>query len=222
MSNKKNAVIGSVPSITSTGAGSAGNTATTAGGGSTPPAGVAGAPVVAPKGFRLQLQQMLQGWQSVIPAGSSLPQVGGALAQATVVSELQTYLGAYNALDASELAAKGTRAAVVQQTPGARALYTQLKEALVGFYGSGSPALAQFGLKPRSKAKPLTAAQKAAMVGQMLQTRKARGIIGKRQRAAVKAGPVTVTLTSTSAAAPTSVAPTEEAPAQGSPPGTTK
>ena len=152
------------------------------------------APVVAPKGFRAKLQQMLLGWQAVIPKGASLTVAGGPLTQATVVTELQSYLGAYSALDAAELGAKGARATVVQQATDAQAFYVQLKEALTGFFGSGSPELAQFGLKPRAKRQPLPVEKKAAMVAQMLGTRKLRGVMGKRQKAAApKAGPVTVT-----------------------------
>lgn len=160
----------------------------------------ASAPVVGPKGFRAQLLQMLQGFDAAIPASSSLPQVGGALTQASVVAELQSYLTAYTALDTTVVAANNARVTVAQQLTEAKAFYQQLKEALVGFYGASNPSLAQFGLKPKSKKGPLPAAKKAAMVSRMLGTREIRKVMGKVQRKAVQAGPVAVQIAPAQAA----------------------
>src|ERR1700722_14934623 len=49
--------------------------------------------VVAPKGFRTELQQMLQGWQSAIPSDSTMQSSDGPLTQGAVVEQLQEYLG---------------------------------------------------------------------------------------------------------------------------------
>jgi hypothetical protein len=156
------------------------------------------AAVVAPKGFRAKLQQMLLGWQAVIAKGSALSTSGGSLLQGTVVAQLQTYLGAYAALDAATLAEQGARATVEQQEAAAQAYFVQLKEALVGFFGSRGLQLAQFGLKPKRARQPLPAAKKATMVVQMLATRKLRGVVSKSERAALKAAPVTVSFSASS------------------------
>jgi hypothetical protein len=92
--------------------------------------------VVAPTGLCAHLQQMLLWWQ--------------ALTQTAVVTELSTYLSAYSALDAAKLGEQNARTAVTEQEADAQAYVVRLKEALVGFFGSGKPALAQFGLKPRT------------------------------------------------------------------------
>jgi hypothetical protein len=49
--------------------------------------------VVAPRGYRLALQQMLQGWQELIPGDSTLLSSAGSLNQAAVLAQLQEYLG---------------------------------------------------------------------------------------------------------------------------------
>ena len=213
---QKSVTVRSVP-VTSTGAGSAGSSTTITGGTSStvtlgPTTVTTGAPVVAVKGFRAQLQQMLQGWQAVIPTGSSLSQAGGPLEQASVVAALQSYLGAYTALDAALMTQQSARTTVKQQLTAAEAFYAQLKAALVGFFGAGSPQLAQFGLKPKTARAQLSVEKKAAMVAQMLGTRQLRGTMGKKQTAsAPRAGPVTVTLAPASAAASSPAVPAQPA-----------
>src|SRR5580700_9390510 len=67
------------------------------------------APVVAPKGLRLELQQMLQGWQAAIPGDSTMQSSAGSLTQAAVVGKLQGWLGLYTALDTQATAYKQAR-----------------------------------------------------------------------------------------------------------------
>ena len=53
-------------------------------------------------------------------------------------------------------------------------------------FGNSADVLADFGLAPRKARTPLKADQKAAATAKRMSTRAARGIIGKRKRAAVK------------------------------------
>jgi hypothetical protein len=179
------------------------------------------APVVAPKGLRLELQQMLQGWQSVIPGDSTMQSSAGSLTQAAVVGKLQGWLGLYTALDTEATAYKQARVPVTSMQPEARQYLAVLKAALANSLGPQSPQLAQFGLKPKKVPRPLTAAQLAVRVAKARATRQLRGTKGPVEKAKTKAGPMqfvepvasaTATVGSTSAA-PATVGSTSSAPA---------
>ena len=164
------------------------NTANTTGGaaGSTS----AGSPVVAPKGFRSELQQMLQGWLGAIPSDSALSTSVGTLTQASVTKQLQAYLAAYTALDSNATASEKTRAQVKAQLPQARQYFAVLKAALRSYLGDESPQLAQFGLKPKRARTPLTTKKAAVKVARSLATRKLRGTKGPVARLETQAGPM--------------------------------
>jgi len=148
------------------------------------------APLVAPKGLRLELQQMLQGWQAVIPADSTMQSSAGSLTQAAVVAKLQGWLGAYTALDVQATAYKQARVPVKSLQPEARQYLAVLKAALANAFGPQSPQLEQFGLKPRKAPKPLTSAQQAVKVAKAKATRDLRGTKGPVQKAGITAGPM--------------------------------
>ena len=185
--NSSEQVATQVAASTGTSGGSAGNNTTTGGTGqiASPTA------VVAPKGFRLELQQMLQGWQEVIPSDSTFASSGGSLSQAAVLAQFQGYLGAYTALDASATAASEARAQVRSQLPEVRAYYASLK-AVVATYlgGQGSPQLAKFGLKPRKARAKATSSELVVRAAKAMATRKLRGTKGSVQKAATKSGPM--------------------------------
>ncbi len=160
------------------------NTTMTAAGATQTPA-----PVVAPKGYRLVLQQMLQGWQAVIPSDSTMLSSAGSLTQAAVVG--CKWLGAYTALDTQATAYKQARVPVESLQPEARQYLAVLKAALANALGPQSPQLAQFGLKPRKTPRPLTSQQLAVKAAKAKATRKLRGTTGPAQKASIKAGPMT-------------------------------
>ena len=170
----------------STGAsgGSAGSSTTTAASGTIP----AATAVVAPKGFRQDLQQMLQGWQTVIPSDSTVTSSGGSLTQAAVLAKLQAYLGPYQDLDATVTAARQARAQAESQSTEARQYYAELKSAVTNLLGSRSPKLVQFGLQPRKVRTPLTSSQLAVKAAKAQVTRQLRGTIGAKKKAQIKAG----------------------------------
>ncbi len=65
-----------------------------------------------------------------------------------------------------------------------------------GAVGSSPTALAPYGLKPRKDPEPLTAEQNVEKAAKALATRKARGTLGKKQKAAIH-GTVTPPATGT-------------------------
>ena len=97
--------------------GSAGNNTTTLGGGPI----VSTTPVTALNGFRSELQQLLQGWQEVIPSDATFPSSAGSFDQPAVLARLQEYLEAYTDLDTHVTAAKEARAQVSSQMAEAQA-----------------------------------------------------------------------------------------------------
>jgi hypothetical protein len=147
-------------------------------------------PVVAPMGLRQELQQMLQGWQSVIPSDSTMKSSVGSLTQAAVVGKLQGWLGLYTALDTQATAYTQARVPVKAMQSEAREYLAALKAVLAGSFGPQSPQLVQFGLKPRKARKPLTAQQLAVRAAKAMATRKLRGTRGPVQKAKVKVGPM--------------------------------
>jgi hypothetical protein len=150
-------------------------------------AGSAGtAPVKALKGFRLKLQQMLAGAESVIPDGTFMTTTGGSLTKAAVVKKLTDGLSEFQTVDAGLTALGVARVQVRDDLPQLHAFYTELKDALSAQFGRGSPLLAQFGLKPRAPRKKLTPEQRVARAAKARQTRLLRHTGGVKQKAAVQ------------------------------------
>jgi hypothetical protein len=173
-------------------------------------AGSAGtAPVKALKGFRLKLQQLLAGVQAVIPDGTSITTTGGSLTKAAIVKMLTDDLSEFQSVDAGMTALGVARVQVRDDVPKMHKLYTELKDALLGQFGRGSPLLAQFGFKPRQPPRKLTPEQRVARAAKARQTRLLRHTGGVRQKAAVQyQGKVDVS----TALVPTQAASTPAAP----------
>jgi hypothetical protein len=155
-------------------------------GGSTQPIAVGATIVGTLKGFRDRLQQMLQGIETVVPDGSSLSTDSGLQTKAAIVAELTQVISVYKAVEAQQLAIVTARRQLKDASPADHRLYTQLKDAVIAFFGRGSPLLAQFGIKARSSVRPLTPEQKVLRAAKARATRAARHTMGARQKAAVK------------------------------------
>ena len=198
-------------SNTGTSGGSAGSSTTAATSGATPTSTA----VVAPKGFRQDLQQMLQGWQTATPSDSTVTSSAGSLSQAAVLEQLQAYLGPYLDLDAHVTAAKQARAKVESQLTEAQQYFAVLKSAVANLHGSQSPMLVQYGLKPRKDPRVLTSAQRAVQAAKASATRVLRGTIGAKKKALLKSGAmkfVDPVATTTPSQAPTGTAVASTAP----------
>jgi hypothetical protein len=159
-------------------------------------------------GFRALLQKMLQGIETVVPDGSSLSTDGGLQTKAAMVAELTQVLSAYKTAEAQQLAVKASRMQLKNASVDNHQLYTQLKDAVIAFFGRGSPLLGQFGLKARSSRRALTSEQKVLRAAKARATRAARHTMGSRQKAAVKSdGKLTLSVQSEGASGPKAVAP---------------
>jgi hypothetical protein len=152
-------------------------------------------PVVAPMGFRQELQLMLQGWQTVIASGSTLPSSnGGSLSQAAVLAQLQGYLGVYTTLDAHVTALAQVRSQERSQTPAARQYLDVLRTAVAFFFGAAGPQLVQFGIRPRKPRKAMSSSVLAVRAAKAAATRQLRGTTSKKQKALIKSGPMKVSV----------------------------
>ena len=178
----------------STGAsgGSAGSNAT---GGSTSGGTPTSTPVVAPKGFRQDLQRMLQGWQTVVPSDSTVTSSDGPLTQGAVLEKLQGLLGVYTTLDTQAMALGQTRAQAKSQLSEAHRYYEVLQAAVTSMFGKNSPQLAQFGLSPRKSRKVLTSSELAIQAAKAAATRELRGTVGRKKKQSIKAGTVKYAVT---------------------------
>ena len=175
-----------VAASTGTSGGTAGNNTT---GGTGPIASPT--PVAAPKGFRSELQQLLQGWQEVIPSDSTFASSAGGFSQPAVLAKLQGYLEPYTDLDTHVTGANEARAQVRSQMSEAKAYCSALKAAVITYLGGeNSPRLAKFGLKPRKTRTPLTSEQLAVRAAKVRATRKLRGTMGSTKKAGIKSGPM--------------------------------
>ena len=170
---------------------------------------------------------MLQGVQTVLPAGLSVTTVSGALTQASMVAQLQSMLQTYQAVADVRIQLKAALQQVDSQESTWRQELTQMKAAIVTFFGASSPQLVKFGLTPKAT-KVLTTVQKLERDARSAQTRILRGTTSKKAKQALQfTGPITVTAQPTAtlqsgglsaslapvAGAPSSAAPQQAAPA---------
>jgi hypothetical protein len=140
------------------------------------------------------LKKLVAGLGSLIPAATKLSLNNVAYTGASLVAAFTNYVTLYESVASSknqyQVAVKQLQAA----TPGARSLFKALSSYLRGQFGTGNPQLAQLGIKTGAR-KPASPTVKVAASTQGLATKKARGIIGKKQRSAIPAaGKVTVQL----------------------------
>jgi hypothetical protein len=138
------------------------------------------------KGFRDSLQKLLQGIEAVVPDGASLSTSSGLQTKAQIVAELTKVLSVYDQAEAQQLVVKATRAGIKAASAQNHQLFTELKDAVIAFFGRGSPMLGQFGIKGRGKPRPLTPEQKVLRAAKARATRAARHTLGSRQKAALK------------------------------------
>ena len=107
---------------------------------------------------------------------------------------------------AAKAATKAKIVAENAQAPSLRSLMAEYVTFVKATFGNSPDVLADFGLKPKKAATPLTIEQKAAAAAKRTATRAARHTMGSKQKKSVK-GTVTVTAPATPSAASTPVKP---------------
>ncbi|HUB08653.1 MAG TPA: hypothetical protein VMB50_16725 [Myxococcales bacterium] len=146
---------------------------------------------VAPAKLEADLQDMDAGVLKDIPAKTSLTIDGSAITGTQIDTKLKGYLTTIQAADAAKqqyLAAVTARRAITAE---ARAFYLQLKKAVTVLFGAQSPQLDDFGLAPAKAKTAKTSGQNAVSLAKRQATRAARGVKGKKQKAAINPNVVT-------------------------------
>jgi hypothetical protein len=131
---------------------------------------------------------------------------GGPYTPAQITAKLDRVVSLRAATDAAKDAAHARVVAEQAEMPSLLAFMA----ALVGYakvvYGDQPEVLADFGIRPKARAKP-TAETKAAAVVKRASTREARHTMGPRQKQSVKGAVVGVTLMPVTATIATPTAP---------------
>jgi len=147
-------------------------------------------------------KQLIAGTQKRLSNVGQLTFGGGTYTPAQVEAELQTLVTLRADADAAKAAAKAKIAAEKAQLPALRAFTLAYVALVKAMFGTSPDVLADFGLQPKKVGKAPTPEQKAAAKAKREATRKARGVIGSRKRAAIKGDVTGVIVTPVTAAQP--------------------
>ena len=139
-----------------------------------------------PKGQEQKVLTALNGVETAIPATSSVPMGGTPMTQPQVVSKLEGFEAAFQAVRDAKAAFQKAKQAREQQSAEQRTFIEQLKAALVALLGPNNPELAKFGFAKKTPVRA-TSEQNAARAAKARATREMRGTRGKQQKKAVKA-----------------------------------
>jgi hypothetical protein len=122
-----------------------------------------------------------------LPTGVTTLLIDGKPVPVTeVVSELATFQSSYEAVRAKRLELQALVQARRELDPELKAFLPKLKTALQAVLGVGSVALAEFGFHPAKTPAPLTGEQIVARKAKAAATRRKRGTLGRRQKAAIR------------------------------------
>ena len=137
-----------------------------------------------PGGLELKVQDALSGVQSVLAAKSTLQLNGKPMTQAQIAAQLTGFVNTIDAVTTAKQSYAEALATRKTAEPVMREFLVQLRGALIGLFGRGSPQFAKFGMtatKP-AKLKPTVAVLSAA---QSQLTRAQRGTMSKKQRQSI-------------------------------------
>jgi hypothetical protein len=141
-------------------------------------------------------KQLIAGAQKHFSTASSLAFGGGTFTPAQTVASLQTLADLRTAVDDAKAATKAKIAAEAAQAPALTSHMAAFVQYVKATFGNSPDVLADFGLKPKKAAAPLTVDQKAAAAAKRAATRAARHTMGSKQKKDVK-GTITTIVQST-------------------------
>ncbi len=138
--------------------------------------------------FLASLVAMVSGITKNFTAKMSLTVGGVVMTQAAILAKLAGIQGMFDAVTKAKNAAAAAVKAKDDGLQDARQFLADLRKAIEAQFGSASPLLPDFGIPLPKPHKSPSAAEKATSTGLRMQTRKAHGIMGKKQRAAITVG----------------------------------
>jgi hypothetical protein len=162
--------------------------------------------------------KLIEGTAKHLAGVGQLMLAGGTLTPAQATTELQAIVNAHADVDAALATVKAKRAAVRAQAPTHRVFLDAFVAFVRAAFGATPDVMADFGVKPRKAATPLTVDAKAAAAAKREATRAARHVMGPKQRKAVKGDVTGVTVTPIVAPTPVAAVPagtTRPAPVAG-------
>jgi hypothetical protein len=143
---------------------------------------------VDPSKLEQEMSDMDAGVLKDIPAKSPLTINGAAMTQAQIDAQLKSYIATFVAADTAKTAYQAAVLARTKVQVEARDFYLQLKKAIIAYFGSQAPQLADFGLTPAKAKAAKTSAEKAVIAAKAALTREARGTTSKKQKLKINPG----------------------------------
>ncbi len=133
-----------------------------------------------------ELQAIKKGIPDVVPSGKTFFFKGMNLDQQGFTQLVQAVLDAFESVQ--QLRARLEQAIVERSSKedAAKQFVSEIKAAAIANYGENSTEFSQLGFKSKKKAAPLSPEKKQLRYKRFIATRKARSVMGKRQRLAVK------------------------------------
>jgi hypothetical protein len=120
---------------------------------------------------------------------------GQRVARGTVLAALDAALAEFTAADALVAQLKVQRLKIRKLLPRVVDVLEAVEGSLRTHYRPDAPALKHFGLKPRAPKRKLKPEDQLAANVRKTETRKIRRTLGKKQKAKLKAGPLSVQIT---------------------------
>jgi hypothetical protein len=131
------------------------------------------------------VQALIAGIHKHFSTASSLAFGGQTTTPAALITLLTAFVSAMNALIAARAQTKNCEVALDLQETALAGIIKALKAYVLATF-TDAATLADFGLAPPKSRRPLTAAELALRAARSAATRKARGTMGKVQKAAIK------------------------------------
>jgi hypothetical protein len=140
---------------------------------------------VQPGALETELAAVEAGVLKIIPVATSMAIDGSAMSQPQVDAKLKAYLATIQAADAAWQQYQTALVARRNMQLEAHDFFLHLKKAIIAYLGSQNPQLAEFGITPAKPMAARTAAQNVLTAARAGLTRKARGTMSKKQKAAI-------------------------------------
>jgi hypothetical protein len=168
-------------------------------------------------------QAVIAGIKTDLQSMSSIPLGASTYTPTSLAAAIQARIDASNAVATTKAAWQGAVKTYDGIDTQVTVLVREIKNLVIACWGPSSPKLADFGFKPVTRT-PLTSAQKVARAAKADATRKARGTLGRKQKAAIKGvvpaaptEPATAPVSAPATAPTPAPAPAPQAPAATTP-----
>jgi hypothetical protein len=138
-------------------------------------------------GVELQLDTVIAGLQSKVPAGvTSLPVRNTQVSISDCLAKAQALVKPWKDVRAARATIRGVMTNRPADTTAARGFLTDMKTALAAVLGVDSQELVDFGFHPKKPRRALTSGQQVVSTAKAAQTRAQRHTMGSKQKASLR------------------------------------